>query len=50
MLVPRDHGGPFGVRALDIHTDLAGRWIYPIERFLWAEIKPEKRVSLGLFT
>lgn len=50
MLVPKDRGGPFGVRALDIRTDLAGRWIYPIERFLWAEIKPEEGVSLGPFT
>lgn len=50
MLVPRHHGGPFGVKALDIRTDLAGWWLFPIERFLWVEIKPEEGVTMGPFT
>lgn len=50
MLVPRDHSGPFGVRVLDIYTDQAGWWLFPIERFLWAEIKSEEGVTMGLFT
>ena len=47
MLMPRDHGGPFGVRAVTMFTDLGGGHILSIfhERFLWATIKLQEGVS-----